>query len=120
MLYRDAGIREAWTRDGGISQGCPVSMVFIVALYLRWCECLEDMRRVQPQLYADNLKCISQNSEALLDAAPISNQYIRKVGQTAAPIQCVLLSTCADIRRTMTSRVIAGEDGRWKVELDVR
>ena len=25
---------EPWTRDGGIPQGCPLSMMFIVALYL--------------------------------------------------------------------------------------
>ena len=29
---------ESWTRDGGIRQGCPLSMVFIVALYLPWCK----------------------------------------------------------------------------------
>ena len=28
------GLGEAWTRDGGIPQGCPLSMVFTVALYL--------------------------------------------------------------------------------------
>ena len=25
------------TRDVGIPQGCPLSMMFIVALYLSWC-----------------------------------------------------------------------------------
>ena len=29
-----AGVVGAWTRDGGISQGCPLSMVFTAALYL--------------------------------------------------------------------------------------
>ena len=29
-----SGLGESWTRDGGISQGCPLSMMFIVALYL--------------------------------------------------------------------------------------
>ena len=29
-----AGFGEPWTRDGGIPQGCPLSMMFIVALYL--------------------------------------------------------------------------------------
>ena len=28
------GMGEPWTWDGGIPQGCPLSMVFIVALYL--------------------------------------------------------------------------------------
>ena len=27
---------QSWTRDG-IFQGCPLSMMFIVALYLPWC-----------------------------------------------------------------------------------
>ena len=27
-----AGLGEPWCRDGGIPQGCPLSMVFIVAL----------------------------------------------------------------------------------------
>ena len=31
---------EAWTRDGGITQVCTLSMMFIVALYLPWCQCL--------------------------------------------------------------------------------
>ena len=29
-----AGLGELWCRDGGIPQGCPLSMVFIVALYV--------------------------------------------------------------------------------------
>ena len=32
-----AGLGEAWTRDGGILQGCSLSMMFIVVLYLLWC-----------------------------------------------------------------------------------
>ena len=28
------GLGEPWCRDGGIPQGCPLSMVFIVALYV--------------------------------------------------------------------------------------
>ena len=35
-----AGLGEPWTRDGGIHQGCPLSMMFIVALYLPWCRYL--------------------------------------------------------------------------------
>ena len=31
-----AGLGEPWTRDEGIPQGCPLSMMFIVALYLPW------------------------------------------------------------------------------------
>ena len=29
-----SGFGQSWTRDGGIPQGCPLSMMFIVALYL--------------------------------------------------------------------------------------
>ena len=31
-----SGLGEPWTRDGGIPQGCPLSMMFIVALHLPW------------------------------------------------------------------------------------
>ena len=38
-VFRSAlsGLGEPWTRDGGIPQGCPLSMMFIVALHLPWC-----------------------------------------------------------------------------------
>ena len=39
-----SGLREPWTRDGGIPQGCPLSLMFIVALYLPWCRCLAAQR----------------------------------------------------------------------------
>ena len=51
------GLGVAWRRDGGIPQGCPLSMVFIVALYAPWCRYLESLAVISPQLYADNLKC---------------------------------------------------------------
>ena len=35
---------EAWTRCAGIPQGCPLSMIFIVAVYLPWCRHLESFR----------------------------------------------------------------------------
>ena len=44
-----AGLGEPWCRDGGFPQGCPLSMVFIVALYVPWCRHLESL--------PDNLKC---------------------------------------------------------------
>ena len=31
-----SGLGEPRTRDGGVPQGCPLSMMFIVALYLPW------------------------------------------------------------------------------------
>ena len=44
-----SGPGEPWTRDGGILQGCLLSMMFIVALY-------SAQEGVEPQLYADNLE----------------------------------------------------------------
>ena len=35
-----SGLGEHWTRDGGTPQGCPLSMMFIVSLYLPWCRYL--------------------------------------------------------------------------------
>ena len=44
-----AGLGEPWTPDGSIPQGCPLSMMFIVALYLPWCKCLAAQEGVEPQ-----------------------------------------------------------------------
>ena len=49
------GVGEPWTRDGEIPQGCPLSMMFIVAWYLPRCRYLAAHEGVQLQLYADNL-----------------------------------------------------------------
>ena len=115
-----AGLGEPWTRDGGIPQGCPLSMMFIVALYLPWCRYLGELPDVTPQLYADNLKCVSSNPEQLLRAARITSGYVRLVGQEPAPSKCVLLSTSAAVRRDMKAWVISGEGERWSVKLDIR
>ena len=37
-------------------------MMFFVALYLPWCGYLAAQEGVEPQLYADNLKCVSKKS----------------------------------------------------------
>ena len=63
-----SGLGEPWTRDGGIPQGCPLSKMFIVALYLPWCRYLAAQVGVEPQLYADNLKCVSRDPGLLLNA----------------------------------------------------
>ena len=94
LLFKLAsGLGEPWTRDGGIPQGCPLSMMFIVALYLPWCRYLAahgEEGRVQPQLYADNLKCVSGDPDLLLNAARFTTGYVRLVGQEPAPSKCVL------------------------------
>ena len=64
-----AGLGEPWTRDGGIPQGCPLSMMFAVALYLPWCRYLSVQEGVEPQLYVDYLKCASGDPALLLRAA---------------------------------------------------
>ena len=35
-----SGQCQPWTRDGGIPHGCPLSMMFVVTLYLHWCRSL--------------------------------------------------------------------------------
>ena len=77
-----SALGELWTRDGGIPQGCPWSMMFIVALYLPWCRYLSAQVGVRPQLYADNLKCVSQDPGLLLHAARFTTGYVRLVGQS--------------------------------------
>ena len=43
-----SGLGEPWTRDGGIPHGCPLSMMFIVALYLPWCWYLAAQEGLNP------------------------------------------------------------------------
>ena len=62
---------------GGILQGCPLSMMFIVALYLPWCRYLAAQVGVRPQLYADNLKFVSKDPGLLLNAARFTTGYVR-------------------------------------------
>ena len=101
-----AGLGEPWTRDGGIPQGCPISMMFIVALCLPWCRYIQELPEVTPQLFADNLKCVSCNPGQLLRAARFTTAYVRLVGQEPAPSKCVLMSTSAAVRRDMRDWVI--------------
>ena len=93
----------AWKRDGGIHQGCPLSMVFIIALYTPWCRYLGSLAGISLQLYADNLKCTSYNVDSVLAAAQYTVSYVRAVGQEASPSKCVLLSTSKAARRRMTA-----------------
>ena len=115
-----AGLGEPWTRDGGIPQGCPLSMMFIVALYLPWCRYLSAQERVEPQLYADNLKCVSRDPALLLRAARFTTGYVRLVGQEPAPSKCLLLSTSKAVRKDMKDWVFSQEGDEWSVKFDVR
>ena len=115
-----AGLGEPWCRDGGIPQGCPLSMVFIVALYVPWCRHLESLPDIKPQLYADNLKCSTTQPRALFESASFTARYVRLVGQDVSPGKCVLLSTSKAVRRAMKLWDISGDGGFWKVQLDIR
>ena len=110
-----SGLGEPWTRDGGIPQGCPLSMMFIVVLYLPWCQYLAAHGGVQPQLYADNLKCVSRDPGLLLHAARFTTGYVRLVGQEPAPTKCVLLSTSGEVRKDMKDWVLSLMSGIWEV-----
>ena len=93
-------------RDGGIPQGCPLSMMFIVALYLPWCKYLAAQESVEPQLYADNLKSVSRDPCVLLRAAGFTTGNVRLVGQERAPSKRVLMSTSRVTRRDMRDWVL--------------
>ena len=95
-------------------------MIFIVALYLPWCRHLESFGRVKPQLYADNLKCVSSDDYDLLEAARFTNKYIRLVGQAPAPSKCILLSTSVRVRGLMRDWVLSESGDKWTVKLDTR
>ena len=112
-----AGLGEPWCRDGGIPQGCPLSVVFIVALYVPWCRRLEVTPLVAPQLYADNLKCSSVCPRVLFGAAKFT---VRADGQDVFPGKCVLLSTSSAVRRSMKLWDVSGNGRAWSVEWDVR
>ena len=94
--------------------------MFIVALYLPWCRDLAAHEGVQPQLYADNLKCVSRDPDLLLNAARFTTGYVRLVGQELAPSKCVLLSTSREVRKDMKDWVLSQEGDKWSVKCDVR
>ena len=84
-------------------------MMFIVAIYLPWCRYLGAQEGVQPQLYADNLKCVSGDPGVLLRAARLTVGYVRLVGKETAPRKCVLMSTSRAVRDDMRGWVVTDE-----------
>ena len=58
---------------------------------------------VTPQLYGDNLKCLSPSLEAFSGAAGFTHMYMKLVGQEAAPRKCVLLSTSKKVRTDVST-----------------
>ena len=115
-----AGLGEPWCRDCGIPQGCPLSMIFIVALYVPWCRHLDSLPEIKPQLSADNIKCSAERPRALFESARCTAKYVRAVGQDVSPGKCVLFSTSKSVRKAMTLWDISGDGSFWKVQLVVR
>ena len=115
-----ACLGEPWCRDGGIPQGCLLSIVFIVALYVPWCRHLDSLPDIKPQLYADNLKCSAERPRALFESARFTAQCVRSVGQDVSPGMCVLLCSSESVRKAMKLWDISGDGGFWNVQLDVR
>ena len=85
-----------------------------------WCRYLAARGRVQPQVYADHLKCVSRDPVLLLSAARFNTGYFRLVGQELAPRKCVLLSTSRVVRKDMKEWVLSQEGDKWSVKFDVR
>ena len=90
---------EPWTRDGGIPQGCLLSMMCFVCplapVWARW-------GGLRPQLYADNLKCVAS------DLALVLTGYVRLVGQEPSPSKRVLRSTSREVGKDVRSWVLSG------------
>ena len=93
-----AGLGELWGWDGGIHQGCLLSMDFIVALYVSWCRRLETVPGIKRQLSADNLKCSAVCPNALFGAARFTARYVRSVGQDVSPGKCGPCKVALDVR----------------------
>ena len=75
---------------------------------------------VLPQLYADNLKCVSSDAALLLHAARFTIGHVRLVGQELAPSKCVLLSTSRAVRKDMKDWILSREGDKRSVKFDVR
>ena len=71
-------------------------------------------------MYADNLKCVSRDTDLLLSAARFTTGYVRLVGQEPAPSKCVLLSTSWDVRKDMKEWILSLEGDKWSVRFDVQ
>ena len=72
-----AGLGNQWCQPkwGGIPQGCPWSMIFMV--FWPWCGRLEGSPLGGPQVCADNLNCSSVFPRALFDAARNTVRYVQ-------------------------------------------
>ena len=62
----------------------------------------------------------SLRPDLLFSAARFTTQYVRLVGQEAAPSKCVLLSTSREVRRDTRDWVLSPGGDKWTVKFDVR
>ena len=115
-----SGVGESWTRNGGISQECPLSLMFTIAVYVPWCRYLSALGGVRPQLCADNLKCVASDPALLFRAARFTTGYVRLVVQGLAPRKCVVLGTSREVGKDFHFWVLSGTGERWTVKFDVR
>ena len=115
-----SGLGRSWTRDGGIPQGVSFEHDVHRCFFLPWCRYLSAQVGVEPQLYADNLKCTSRDPELLLHAARFTTEYVRLVGQEPASSKSILLSTSREVRVDMKDWVLSQEGDQWSVKFDVR
>ena len=104
----------------GHSSRLPAWHDFYCCSYLPWFGALESIPGVRPQLYADNLKCVSGSPAALLSAARFTNMYICLVCQKAAPKKFVFLSTSREVRSDMKYWTVSDTGDKWSVKLDIR
>ena len=105
---------------GAFPRGCPLSMIFIVALYTPWCRHLGSLAGISPQLYADNLKCTT--FVLILFWLLLSLLFLMSVLLVKRLLQAsvFLLSTSKAARRRMTAWRNKNEGCFWAVKLDVR
>ena len=106
------GLGQSSIGDGSIPQGCPLSVVFTVALFLPWCRYLESFCNMKPQLHADKLRCVSSDDDDLPASAGLK--------KTPALGKCVLLSASLVARRLVGDMVVSDSGDKWSVKLDVR
>ena len=109
-----------WCRDGGIPQGCLLSM-FLLLLYM---SLGVSVLRPCPRLVLNSMRTTSSVAQcvpqALFGAARFTVQYVRAVGQDVSLGKCVLLSTSKASRQSTKLWDDSGDGRRWSVRLDVR
>ena len=106
MLGYGLSLRLPWIRDGDIRRGCPLSMMFIVALYLPWCKYL-----VAHEGFNHNcmLTILSVCHVILMCFCVLRGSLLGMFGRWVrnhATSKCVLMSTSKATRIDMRSWVL--------------